>query len=82
MTNWFIFQSFTDHAFQDRYGSPFVVYPIGNPIVVPELEFGRVAVQVLLGAMLVDALHAPLEDREVALNRVRVDRAATHSPAE
>ena len=31
--------------------------------------------QVLLSAMLIDALHAPLEDREIALNRVGMDRA-------
>jgi hypothetical protein len=30
----------------------------------------------VLGTVLIDALHAPLEHREVALNRVRVDDAA------
>src|SRR3954447_13082612 len=55
--------------------------------VVPELEFGKVAVQVHLAAMLVDALHPALEDAEVdalhpaledaeiALDRVGVDGA-------
>ena len=41
---------------------------------VAELELRNVAVKVLLGAMLVDTLHAALEDRKRALNRVRVDR--------
>jgi hypothetical protein len=44
-------------------------------VVVAEIELGKVAVQVLHAAVLIDALDAALEDRELALNRVRVDRA-------
>jgi hypothetical protein len=33
--------------------------------------------QMFLTAMLIDALHAALEDREVAFNRVRMDFTAT-----
>ena len=43
-------------------------------VVVTELELGKVAVQVLFAAMLVDTLHAALEDAEITFNRVAVDR--------
>ncbi len=44
-------------------------------VVATEIELGKVAVQVWLAAVRIDALHAALEDRELALNRIRVDRA-------
>ena len=37
------------------FGALRIIHTIRGSIVVPELEFGRVAVQVLLRAMLVDA---------------------------
>jgi hypothetical protein len=46
-------------------------------VVVAELKLSDVAVQVLTAAMLIDALHAALEDREAAFQRVRVD-VVTH----
>lgn len=45
-------------------------------IVVAEVELGKVAVQVLLSAVLIDTLHAPLEGAEEALNGVGMDLAA------
>lgn len=53
-----------------------IVHAQGDPVVVAEIELGNVPVQVLLGAVLIDALHAALEDAVIALNRVGVDRAA------
>lgn len=47
-----------------------------SAIVVAEIELGEVAEQVLLSAVLVDAFHAALEDREEAFNRVGVNAAA------
>ena len=44
-------------------------------MVIPKIEFGEVAVKVLLAAVLVRTFHAALEYGEIALNRVRVDRA-------
>lgn len=38
--------------------------------IVTEIELGKVAVQMSLAAMLIDANHAALEDREHVLNRV------------
>jgi hypothetical protein len=45
-------------------------------VVVAEIVLREIPVQVLLAAVLVDAAHAPLEDREHALNRVAVNVAA------
>jgi hypothetical protein len=42
-------------------------------IIVPEIEFSEIAMQMPLAAMLVDALHAAFEDAVVALDRVRMD---------
>lgn len=39
-----------------------------------EIELGKIAVKVLLAAVLVRALHAALEDAEIAFDRVSVDR--------
>src|SRR5579872_3903845 len=38
---------------------------------IAEIKFVQIALQMLLPAMLVDALHAALEDREITLNGVR-----------
>jgi hypothetical protein len=37
-----------------------------DPVIVAEIELRQVAVQVLLGAVLIDASHTALEDREIA----------------
>ena len=42
------------------------------PVRVAEVKLGEVAMQVLLGAMLIHALHAALEDGEITLDRVRM----------
>ena len=47
-------------------------------IVVAEIEPGKIAVQVLLAAVLIGALPAPLEDVEIAFNRVGADRTIRH----
>ncbi len=48
----------------------------GRPLIVAEVELGKVALQVLLREMVVGAHDPALEDREVALNGVRVNVAA------
>lgn len=42
-------------------------------IVVAEVEFCKIAVQMVLAAVLIDALHSTLEDREEAFDGVGVD---------
>ena len=75
-----ICQSFPCHGGQQGFRSFSVILSIGNPIVVAELELGNVPMQVLLGAMLIDTLHAPLEDREISLDGIGMDGAATVFP--
>jgi hypothetical protein len=49
------------------------------PIIVTEFEFCSIGMQVLDGAVLIDARCAALENAEVAVSRVRVNRAASAS---
>lgn len=61
--------------------APFsIVHTVRDPAVIPEVELRSVAVKVLLAAVLVNTLHAPLEDAVEAFNRVRVDAAAPSKP--
>jgi hypothetical protein len=43
-----------------------VIEAASYALIVAKIKFGKVAMQVLLAAMLIDALHAALEDREKA----------------
>lgn len=52
-----------------------VIHAQLDPVAVAEIELGHVAVQVLLRAVLVNALHAALEHAVEPLNRVRVRQA-------
>jgi hypothetical protein len=65
-----------DDAKKRLIGAGLIVHAERDAVIVAEIELGEVAVQVLLRAMLVDALHPALEDRKVALNGVRMHIAA------
>lgn len=57
-------------------GRPFgIVHAKGNPVVVSEVELGKVAVQMLLADMVEGAGDAALQDREVTLDGVGVNVA-------
>ena len=62
-------------------GPVLIVNAKRDAVGIAEIEFGQVAVQVLLAAVLIDALHAALEDREVTFDRVRGDFAARRIPS-
>jgi hypothetical protein len=47
-----------------------------DAVIVPEIKFREITVQVLFLAVLVDALHAAFEDRREAFNRVGMSNAA------
>jgi hypothetical protein len=47
-----------------------IVHTEGNAVIVAEIKFREIAMQMLLIAMLIDAAHTALEDREVAFGRV------------
>jgi hypothetical protein len=69
-------QTSADGAHQRKLCSLHVLDAQCGTIAVTEIELGKIAVQVLLAAMLVNAFHAALEDAVEALNRIRVDRNA------
>lgn len=62
-------------AVQRASGTTAIVDTVRDAVVIPKLELGKVAVQMLLAAMLINALHGALEDAEIALDGVAVDRA-------
>src|SRR3954468_4438643 len=53
-----------------------VVDTKSNAVAVPEIKFAEITVQMVLGAMLIDALHAPLEDRKISFNGVSMSYPA------
>src|SRR4051812_8954583 len=78
-----IHEPLAEAASDDHCGTLRVFDPGTDARVVPEIKLGKVAVQMHLAAMLVNALHATLEDAEIALNRVRVllgSSKPTYSP--
>lgn len=71
-----ISQALTNDLKQRNAHAVGVINPKSNAVVVAEVIFGKVAVQVVLAVVLVDALEAALEDREEALDCIGV-RVAT-----
>src|SRR5712664_3625392 len=68
-------QPLADHAAKKNLGALEIFDAIGLAVVVAEIKFSHVAVQVVVGAVLIDALHAALEDGEEAFNGVGMDGA-------
>lgn len=54
-----------------------IIHTVRCPIIVAEIKFRSVTVQVLLAAVLIHALHAALEDAVEAFDRVGVNFSAT-----
>jgi len=67
LTSRSIGEAFSNDTFDRALGAPYIIYPEPDAIAIAEIEFGKVAVQVLFAAMLIDAFHATLENRIVAL---------------
>jgi hypothetical protein len=66
-------ETLSNDTFDCALGAFHVIYAEPNAIGIAEIEFAQVAVQMPFAAMLVDTLHAALEDRIVAFNCVGVD---------
>src|ERR1700687_1328170 len=66
-------QSLADSALNRAGGTLNIIYAEPNAVAISEIEFRKITVQMLLGAMLIDALHAALENRVVAFDRVGGD---------
>src|SRR5687768_4191972 len=63
-TNPPIGEALTADALKHEVGALRIVDAKLNAIAVAEIELDRIAMQMLLPAMLIDALHAALKDRE------------------
>ena len=64
-----------DEARKDTVGPLPVIATERHAVAVAEIKLCEIAVKVLFRAPLINALHAALEDAEIAFNRVRVDAA-------
>src|ERR1700683_1954491 len=60
----------SDNSFHRSRGALHVIYAKPNAVAIAEIELRQIAVQVLFLAVLINALHAALKDREVAFDRV------------
>src|SRR2546430_362658 len=69
-----ISEALADDAFRREFGALEVGITERGARVVTEVELGKVTVQVLFLAMLIDGAHSALEDRKVAFDRVGGDR--------
>ena len=75
-TSCLVREPFALGTFDRVVGSCEIVDSEADAVRIAEIELGEVAVKVTLGAMLIDAYHAALEDREEALDGVHVGLGA------
>lgn len=68
----FVGQALTHHALNGLDGTLNVLHAQGRPLAVPEVEFAQVALQMRGADVVIHAIDAALEDREIALDRIRV----------
>ncbi len=80
-TNCLVRQTLADDSTQRPICTLFVIDTPRHAVGIAEIELRQIAVQVLLAAMLVHALHAALENAVVAFNRVGADRTTSPSGA-
>jgi hypothetical protein len=66
-------ETLSNDTFDRALGALYVIYAEPDAIAIAKIEFGKVAMQMPFAAMLIDALHAALEDRIVAFNGVGMD---------
>ena len=68
-----ICESFSYYTGKSIYCPLLIIYSKRIALVIAEVKFSHIAVKMLLTAMLIDALHAALEDAVVPLDRVCVE---------
>lgn len=69
-----------DDAGQRDIGAGPIIGTVGDTVVIAELEFASIAVQMLLVAMLINTAHPALKDREITFDGVGVNVAANVFP--
>ena len=65
-----ISKALADDAFSRKFGAHKIIHAERGACVVTKIELREIAVQMLLAAVLINALHAALKNREVAFNRI------------
>jgi hypothetical protein len=68
-------------TFQRTIRAGVVIAAKRNPVVIPEVKFGQIPVQMGFRNVLVNAVNAALENTEIALNRVGMHVAANIFPS-
>ena len=76
VTSCSISEPLADDTFYRAFGALHIIYAKPDAIAIAEIKLRKIAVQMLLAAMLVDAFHAALEDRIVAFNGIGADNAS------
>src|SRR5262249_1684881 len=69
-------EAVADDAFNFAFGALHIVTPARNSVGVPAIELRKIAVEVFFLTVLVDALHAALENREIAFGGIGSDAPA------
>jgi hypothetical protein len=69
-------QALAFHPFHSGDGPINVAASESDAVIIPEIELGQITMQVFFLAVLIDAIHAAFENRERALDGVRVNVAA------
>lgn len=71
----------SSNALQGTISARRIINSKFDAVRISEIKFSKIAVQMFLTAMLINALHAALEDAVVAFNRVGVTEPRTYSSA-
>jgi hypothetical protein len=66
-------QTLANYTIENPCSPVGIIDPLGYPIAVPEVKLSQVAVYVFLRAVLINVLHAALEDRKITLNSIGVN---------
>src|SRR5579885_149466 len=74
-TSRLIGEPLADHALQQAFGALGIVHAKRDAVVVAEIKLRQIAVQMIVAAMLIDALHAALEHGEEAFDGVGMHAA-------
>ena len=69
-------EALADDTTKGTFGATFILDADRTAMTISEIELCKIAVKMPLGAVLIDALHAALEDREITLDGVGVAVAA------
>jgi hypothetical protein len=70
-------QPLANDAAQRAIGALDIINPQWDPLVVAEIELGKILLQMLLADVVIDTIDVALQDREIALDGIGV-RVALH----